>query len=153
MRRRFDGYMTLEASLLFPMVVCVIVLIISFSYYLYGRCIISQDAYILAFRASLESRQGTDAAGFVSGAASSVAGRKYFGSSFPGFETSTLGKEITVTGKAQANHAAMGRYFLKPREGWDYSARASAEIRSYSSHIRRIKRLSDLGSEILDLGE
>ena len=46
--------MTLEAALIVPMVICVFSLLIYFSYYLYGRCILSQDAYILAFRASVE---------------------------------------------------------------------------------------------------
>ncbi len=50
--RKFKGYMTLEASLVMPVVICVIVLIIYFTYYLYGRCMLSQDTYILAFRAT-----------------------------------------------------------------------------------------------------
>ena len=49
--------MTLEASFIVPMIICVFALLIYFSYYLYGRCILSQDAYILAFRASVADEE------------------------------------------------------------------------------------------------
>ena len=150
--RRFKGYMTLEASLVMPMVICVLGLLIYFSYYLYGRCVTSQDAYLLAFRAEL-AWDDTAPAAYVSEHGREVAGRKYFGSSFPAFETSVSGKEVTVKGRAETKHSAMGGYFLKPRQGWDYSAAGQAKKRRYSEHIRRLKRITDIGKEITDLGE
>lgn len=153
--RRFKGYMTLEASLIIPMVLCVFALLIYFSYYLYGRCILSQDAYVLAFRASVEnsSQWKDDPAGYVAQKAARQAGSKYFGSSFPSFDTSIQGKEIRVKGRSRARHAAMGRYFLKPKGSWDYEAEGKAKRRNYSGHIRMATRLKDLGKEILNLGE
>ncbi len=144
--------MTLEASLVMPMVICVLALLVYFSYYLYGRCVTSQDAYLLAFRAGL-AWDDTAPASYVSEHEGEVAGRKYFGSSFPWFQTTVSGKEITVKGGAETRHSAMGRYFLMPREGWEYSAKGQAKKRRYSEHIRRVKRLTDIGKEILDLGE
>ena len=79
--------MTLEAALIVPMIICVFALLIYFSFYLYGRCVISQDSYILAFRASTARFGGDDPGGYVASKAASQAGRKYFGSSFPSFET------------------------------------------------------------------
>ena len=153
--RRFKGYMTLEAALIVPMVICVFSLLIYFSYYLYGRCVLSQDAYILAFRASVEKsgQWKDDPVGYVNQKAAGKAGSKYFGSSFPRFEASASGKEIRVRGYSTARHSAMGRYFLKPRGSWDYEAAGVAKRREYTKHIRRATRLRDLGKEILNLGE
>jgi hypothetical protein len=148
--------MTLEASFIIPMVICVFALLIYFSLYLYGRCMLSQDSYILAFRASVadERNGGDDPAGYVNNKASLVAGRKYFGSSFPRFETGVSGKEIRVHGYASARHSAMGRYFLKPQSGWEYEAAGKAKRFEYVKHIRRATRVRDIGQEILDyIGE
>ena len=147
--------MTLEASLILPMVVCVITLIIYFSYYLYGRCILSQDVYILAFRASTEKSEQyrEDPVSYVNAKAGDKAGRKYFGSSFPRFDAQKRGKEVRVHGAATASHLAMGSYFLKPSGSWEYEAAGRAKRRDYSKHIRKAARLKDLGKEILSIGE
>ncbi len=142
--------MTLEASLIVPMAVCVLMLLIYFSYYLYGRCMISQDSYILAFRASI-SRE--EANGFVQGKACEVTGNKYFGSERPRFTVTTNGDEITVFGKSSVLHNAMGRYFLKPQTGWEYEGSGRAKKREYVKHIRKLKRLKDIGQELTGLGE
>ncbi len=144
--------MTLEASLIMPMVICVMALLIYFSFYLYSRCIMSQDAYTLAFRAGLAAEE-TSPEAYVSEHRSAVAGRKYFGSTGVNFEAQVSGKEITVKAGGNTKHGAMGRYFLKPRDGWGYSAEARVRERRYAKHIRRLKRLKDIGNEILDIGE
>ncbi len=153
--RRFKGYMTLEASLIVPMVICVFALLIYFSFYLYGRCMLSQDTYILAFRASSDrSAQWKDnPIGYVSQKAPEKAGNKYFGSSFPCFDAEVSGKEVKVHGKSEAKHSAMGGFFLKPKGSWEYEEVGAAKRRDYVSHIRKATRLWDLGREILDLGE
>ncbi len=147
--------MTLEAALIVPMVICVFSLLIYFSYYLYGRCILSQDAYILAFRASVEktAQWKDDPAGYVAHKAALVTGSKYFGSSSPVFAAEVSGKKIRVKGQAMAHHSAMGRYFLKPSGSWEYEAAGAAKRRDYAGHIRTATRLRDLGKEILNLGE
>lgn len=149
--RRFKGYMTLEATFIVPMIICVFALLIYFSYYLYGRCVLSQDTYILAFRASVaDERAHGDAVTFVSEKAPVVVGKKYFGSTLPRFKTTVDGKDIRVHGYSEARHSAMGRYFLKPRSGWDYEAAGRARRFEYVSHIRKLTRLRDLGKEIMD---
>ncbi len=152
--------MTVEASFIVPMAVCVIVLLIYFSFYMYDRCVLSQDVYILAFRAAKENASYKETApeAYVGEHASEVAGRKYFGSSFPEFETTVtgadlMGKTVTVTGRAETNHSAMGRYFLKPTGDWDYLAAGRAKARNYPKHIRMFTRLRDIGKEITGLGE
>ena len=153
--KKYKGYMTLEAALLMPMVICVMALLIYFTYYLYGRCIISEDSYILAFRATISDKGGApyDPEGYVAERSGDVAGKKYFGSQTPEFIPETNGKDVRVVGKSMARHRAMGRYFLKPSGSWGFEAAGRATKREYTRHIRIFTRLSDLGRELIDLGE
>ena len=143
--------MTLEASFIVPMIICVFALLIYFCYYLYGRCILSQDSYILAFRASVADEEiYSSPEDYVSSRASKVTGNKYFGSASPRFEVAASGSKILVRGYGEAKHSAMGRYFLKPQSGWEYEASGRAKRFEYAEHIRKLTRLRDLGKEILD---
>ncbi len=144
--------MTLEASLVMPMVICVLALLVYFSFFLYGRCVLAQDSYVLAFRATA-LREDETPSSYVAQNAETVAGRKYFGNRSVSFDTSVSGKEVRVTGTGETKHGAMGAYFLKPRGSWGYSAQARATGRQYAGHIRKLTRLKDIGKEILDIGE
>ena len=143
--RKLPGYMTVEASFIVPMAICVCVLIIYFSNYVYGRCVLAQDSYILAFRASMDKEAPPE--NVVAQKSAAVSGKKYYGNSKPVFECSTSGKEIEVTGKTETKHSAMGRYFLKPKGSWKLQSRQYAKKRDYSGHIRTIKRIRDLGTK------
>ncbi|RKM54991.1 hypothetical protein D6853_12225 [Butyrivibrio sp. X503] len=142
--------MTLEASLVVPMIICVFALLIYFSYYLYGRCVLSQDTYILAFRASISSE---DAGSVVSEKEDGVLGRKYFGSGKPVISVSTSGKDIRVSGKSYVRSRAMGSYFLKPRSDWNYETAGKARKLKQIDHIRMVKRVKDIGENLLNRKE
>lgn len=58
MFKEIKGYFTIEAVYLIPMILLLYVLIIVGGFYMYDRCVISQDCYLLAFRAG----QFTDSA-------------------------------------------------------------------------------------------
>ncbi len=137
--RKFKGYMTLEASLIVPMVICVFVLLMYFTYYLYGRCVMSQDSYIIAFRNS--QKEGMEV---------NINMKKYFGSTKPEFTVEKKGKEVFVRGYSNVRSRAMGKYFLKPRSGWDYMAAGNAKDLECVKHIRRIKRIKDIGESLIN---
>lgn len=143
--RKLSGYMTVEASFIVPMVICVFALIIYCTNYVYARCVLAQDSYILAFRASMEKELSPEAV--VSNKAQLVAGKKYYGNSYPDFGCATSGKEIEVTGQTHTRHSAMGGYFLKPKGSWKLKSRQYAKKRDYSGHIRTVKRIRDIGTK------
>lgn len=58
MYKKIRGYFTLEAVYLVPIILLLYALVIMGGFYLYDRCVISQDCYLLAFRAG----QFTDSA-------------------------------------------------------------------------------------------
>ena len=51
--KKAEGYFTVEASLVMPLVIFLIGFIFYLTFYLYNRCAIAQDTYVLAFRGSL----------------------------------------------------------------------------------------------------
>ncbi len=52
MNKNLNGYFTVEASLVMPLVLFLYVLIILSGIFLYDRCVMSQDVYLIAFRGS-----------------------------------------------------------------------------------------------------
>lgn len=50
MRKRENGYFTVEASLIFPMVLLFTVMIIFLAFFSYDRCVLEQSAYEAALR-------------------------------------------------------------------------------------------------------
>lgn len=143
--------MTLEASLIIPMVICVIVMLIWGSYYMYNRAIISQDCYVLAFRASVraDAKRKMSPSEYVSAKASEQAGGRYFGATTPSFSASQSGKEVRVSASTRIRTSAMGTYFLKTGSGWELEATLKAKIRNDPKHIRRVKRIKDIGGAVL----
>lgn len=60
--RTADGYMTLEAALVFPIVFCLIIMLIYLTFFLYDRCRMTQDCYTAAYHQSiLRSRKSGSA--------------------------------------------------------------------------------------------
>ncbi len=50
--KKVNGYLTVEASFVMPIVLFLYLLVILLAFFLYNRCVISQDLYILALRGS-----------------------------------------------------------------------------------------------------
>jgi len=58
LRKWVTGYITVEASLLVPYLLMVLILPIYWTFYMYNKCVIFQDCYIAALRGS--QVQGTE---------------------------------------------------------------------------------------------
>lgn len=50
--KRLSGYLTVEASLLVPMMVVLLIIIMYWSFYIYNNCVVYQDCYISSLRGS-----------------------------------------------------------------------------------------------------
>ncbi|MBQ3790594.1 MAG: hypothetical protein II800_06655 [Lachnospiraceae bacterium] len=141
----------MEISLVIPIVLFVMVLIIHFAFYLYGRCILSQDVYLLAFRASVADEEdiGMDRASYLQGIAGAQFGRKYFGNRIPTLQVEASDSEIRVRGETEASHRAMSGSSLMPRGSWTHGAGARAEVVDPAARIRRIDRIGDIAKGAL----
>lgn len=53
-KKKLNGYFTVEAALIMPVVICVLSLLCYLGFFMCNRCLLLQDAYILGLRGSLE---------------------------------------------------------------------------------------------------
>ena len=138
--------MTVEAALVIPAAIFGIVLIIYMSFMVYGRCILSQDVYLLGFRASLlYKKQGyVSPEAYVQDHADEKTGSRYFGSSKPQISAFSRGKEIKVEGTISTNNRALKGYFSKIPDIWKSEAAAGVKIITPAKTLRRMKRAKDL---------
>ena len=138
--------MTVEAALVVPAAIFGIVLIIYMSFFVYGRCILSQDVYLLGFRAALlYERQGYDnPADYVRDHADEKTGNRYFCSSKPQISAALRGKEIRVEGTVSTNNSALKGYFSKIPDIWKSEAAAGVKIITPAKTLRKLKRAKDI---------
>ena len=140
------AYFTLEASLVVPMVLCIIVMIIHLSYYVYQKAILAQDTYLLGFRAAVLGRQQEmDATSYVAANAGEQFGNRYIGAAQPQVNTIDNGRIVKLESETEADHAAMAWHALMPDDSWKVNAGSKADVIHRGDHIRRIDRLVDLG--------
>ena len=139
--------MTIEAAFIVPLVIFVFAALIYFCSYLYTIFVLTQDCYILAFRAASDSDAyyKDDPGSYVMSKSDRVSGKKYYGSSKPYFSAVARGKEVEVLGKTVIRHSAINNVFGAIRNGWELEIMQKAEKREYAKHIRTIKRLKDIG--------
>ena len=145
-----DGYMTVEASFIIPMVLCVIVIMIYTAFYLYDRCLFHQDAYLLCYRESIckekEAPQNKIAAD-----RAKTFGNKYFALSSVETAAKVEGHTIALTGTGKVRPAVFGQYFLMPKSIWTIRFAGAADVTDPPLKIRRFRRLLYIGGEVADL--
>ena len=141
--------MTVEASMIFPVVIFVMVFLIYVTFMLYGRCILLQDTYILAFRAS-RAQNMEDPDAFVRQQKDAQFGRKYFGNDPSGVQAWKSGDDIYVSIKIRTRHNAMSRYEMMPGGIWESKAELKAEVTDAPARIRHMERVSDLVKQVSD---
>ena len=154
-RRKWNAaYFTFEASLVVPMVLCIIVMLIHLSYYVYQKAILAQDTYLLGFRAAVLGRQQeVDAAAYVAGNAGEQFGNRYIGAAGPEVRTTDNGRLVKLESETEADHLAMVWHELMPQDSWKVAAGSKADVIHRGDHIRRIDRITDLGKIALNNGK
>ncbi len=149
-RRKFDAYMSVEAAFLVPAATFIIALIIYLSFFMYGKCILSQDVYLLGFRASVfyEKRGYSGAGAYVSDHISSQTSGRYFAAKGPQISASDHGDTVKVEGKLSSKTGpARGFYKFLPQAIEGISG-SSAKIRNTPKSLRRVCRIKDLATKI-----
>lgn len=127
--RKTEAYFTVEASMIMPLVIVLIGMFFYLTFFLYNRCAISQDAYILAFRGSLycgkeegEVKQEVMADGF------EKLKKKYINASYISCETDVNKRTVTVETKG-----------CLAATGWDFGAKWQAQRICPVDCIRKVR--------------
>lgn len=137
-----DAYFTVEAALIIPVVLCVFVMIIYLSFYLYDRCVMSQGCYVLSYRQSIE-KGDADRAG--QSAAAAWIGQKLF--MLSRMETaSSRGTRISVKVNAAMAPPLFGLDFFNENRYWILSVQEKARKTDPPKDYRRVRRILHLAS-------
>ncbi len=152
MKTQFRAMYTIEASLIVPMIVFVIVFIIHLGFMLYGKVMLAQDSYLLAFRATVKlvQEQITDASGYISEHASEQFGDHYFGNRHPGIQASQQGNQVRAEAVAETKHGVMGGFFLMPEGSWEIRGKGMAEALDPPRTIRKWERAKQLIHDVAE---
>lgn len=138
------AYLTVEAAFIVPMVLCLFVILIYCSFYLYDRCVFQQDAYILCLRESIRKDEGAptvDTARLESGAERQF-GTKYFAVSRLETSAAAEGKQCVFEGTAQILPTSFGSDVLMPKNIWSANFRAEKRKTDPAWSIRSLRRKS-----------
>lgn len=120
--------MTVEAAMLMPAVILLMALLLYISFFLYNRCVLSQDAYILAFRGSIHREtERNDLQEYIEESAKNQFGNKYIGMKLLEKSPEVSNKKVTV------------RLEGRTVNGWMLTAAGQAERNAPVEYIRKIR--------------
>lgn len=137
-----EAYFTVEAALIVPVVLCIFVMIIYLSFYLYDRCVMAQDCYVLSYRQSIE-KGGADRAG--KAAAGELLRQKIF--MLRRMETGMSGgKRICVKVNAVMEPPLFGLDFFDRERHWTLGVEERARKTDPPKDYRRVRRLLNLAA-------
>ena len=147
-----EAYMTVEASFIVPITTMIIALIIYLSFFQYGKCLLSQDVYILGFRAATYGKsQGYDnPVNYVADKSDGQIEEKYFASRDLHIEAHMSGKKVVTEGSLSTRHEALGNSFGDISELFYTEARGTSLIKNTPKLMRRGKRITDLAKNIIN---
>ena len=142
-KQEMNGYMTVEASLIIPMILCIFVILIYAAFFLYDRCCFNQDAYILCFRESIrkdeETVRGPDPQKALEGKNRQF-GTKYFAARNVSVSSSADREWVRIEGSASTLPPVFGNYFLMPENIWLMRFGSSARYSDPPFNIRAFRR-------------
>lgn len=144
-----EAYFTVEAALVMPVVLCMIVMIIYLSFYLYDRCILAQDLYLLSYRQSIEKGSAERAGS--SAVYGQIGGRLFM---LAGLETEAFaGSSVRVSGNAFMTVPVFGLDFFDGQRRWNLAVEERAKKTDPPKDFRRVRRLLYLAARVPAAGE
>ncbi len=143
--------MSVEAAFLVPAATFIIALIIYLSFFMYGKCILSQDVYILGFRACTfyEKRGYGGPEEYVLSHAPAQTSGRYFAAEGPSISASGKGDAVKTEGKLNSKTGPAAGFYKNLSGRMSASAAGSAKKRDMAKSLRRARRIKDLAGGLL----
>lgn len=138
-----DAYFTVEAALVVPIALGILVMIIYMSFYLYDRCVMSQDCYVLSYRQSIE-KGNADRAGQEK-IRDQLGGKLFM---LSGMDAgSSAGGTIRVKTEAAMDPPLFGLPVFGEENHWKIAVERKARKTDPPKDYRRVRRLLYLASK------
>ena len=130
-----------------PLVVFLIGFIFYLTFYLYNRCVVSQDAYILAFRGSICCEKNPEEIKqYVISDSPRQFGRKYIGLSGLISTVETDIKKVTVKASGTMNISFAEQ--LLPQKCWYFQTEKEAQRICPTECVRKVRLVKKIGNKI-----
>ena len=145
------GYFTLEAALIIPGAVIILVLFIYLSFYQYDRCLLNTDAYIGCLRECREKQnysKGLTLDYFSDEAEVTLNKKRYFMLGGLSTEVGKSGNKIYLEGQAEIFPKVFGGNEMVRERNWFFSFGAQAWKIDASYGVRRFRRLKWLAENL-----
>lgn len=140
-----DAYFTVEAALVIPIALSILVMIIYMSFYLYDRCVMAQDCYVLSYRQSIE-KGNADRAGQEK-IREQLGGKLFM---LSGMDAgSSAGGTIRVKTEAAMDPPLFGLPVFEEENHWKIAVERKARKTDPPRDYRRVRRLLYLASKAL----
>ena len=137
--KKVSGYFTVEAAMLMPMVLLLIMFLFYITFYMYDRCVISQDVYLLAFRGSLYcDMKKEEIQQSIENQCRETYGNKYIGVERLDSQVKAENKVISVEASGYMNMT-----------NWKLQAKAEAERICPVECIRKWRLIQKIGNEFI----
>lgn len=142
--KKVKGYFTVEASLVMPLVIFLIGFVFYLTFYLYNRCVIAQDTYVLAFRGSLCSnfcceKNPEEVRQFIVGKSAEQFGKKYMG--ITSLDNSVKVDKRKISVEASGVLAAAFTRQLGMENKWRFEAKGQVERICPTECVRKVRLL------------
>lgn len=142
-RKKADGYMTVEASFIITWTVFIFVFLIYLAFYSYDKCVLFQDAYTVCFRGSIQKEE-TNIVPYISAHMQEQFGKKYFATGEVHGSVDRRGNVTDVTGECQVKVPIRAVFTMHNEEGWQIRTRARAQIINPTHIIRRSRWIGNM---------
>lgn len=137
----------MEASMIIPLVIFLIAFLFYLSFFLYNRCVLSQDAYILAFRGSVKCKEENgEIVKYLDKNSKKQFGIKYMGLNGSDKIIEVNSKKIIVTAEGKMKVSFIKDFNLS--NTWSLKAVSEAERNCPVDNIRKIRFLEKAGEAI-----
>lgn len=142
LHRGWEAYFTVEAVLIFPMALYICIFIIYSGFYIYDRCVISQDAYRAALRgSSLYKQDNNEVYDAAEGTLKTLMTDKYIAA-----ECTFMIKvkqEVNITVEGSTVMPFRGLSLLTGREDWHIKEEAKSKCINPVFFIRMCRQLEN----------
>lgn len=146
--KEMAGYFTVEAALIVPAALAVLVLTLYMTFFAWGRCRMVQDAMILSIRES--SQKSLLSENWILGEYGLKREKYPFFSTVSALPSDRGWGEVTVSG--QMRISPMSGYFLTRGRGLGFTSSVSTPYHDPPAKFRKYRRLTCLARRILSGG-
>ena len=136
--KALKGYMSLEASFIMPWVIFLFAFLFYSSFYLYDKCVLFQDAYVLVLRGSVQKEE-TEVLEYVNEHMSAQFGSKYFGVGRVEGKAEKSKQEIKVIGRCSVKIPFDNFLTLSKESGWQIFTQTTAQTINPTKVIRKCR--------------